>query len=69
MRGGIRFKATGSDASLPLLAQFLRSDSGRITTFLKTHLGGLLHQEGNRWVVDPSANQGMVVSPDFPPGD
>jgi type VI secretion system protein ImpL len=63
--GRYPFKATGSDASLPLLAQFLRSDSGRITTFLKTNLGGILHQEGNRWVVDPSASQGMVVSPDF----
>ncbi|MCW5004382.1 type VI secretion protein VasK [Enterobacter roggenkampii] len=63
--GRYPFKATGSDASLPLLAQFLRSDSGRITTFLKTNLGGILHQEANRWVVDPSASQGMVVSPDF----
>ncbi|MBG0632967.1 type VI secretion system contractile sheath large subunit [Enterobacter ludwigii] len=63
--GRYPFKATGSDASLPLLAQFLRSDSGRITTFLKTNLGGILHQEGNRWVVDLSASQGMVVSPDF----
>lgn len=63
--GRYPFKATGSDASLPLLSQFLRSDSGRITTFLKTNLGGILHQEGNRWVVDPSASQGMVVSPDF----
>lgn len=63
--GRYPFKATGSDASLPLLAQFLRSDSGRITTFLKTNLGGILHQEGNHWVVDPSASQGMVVNPDF----
>ncbi len=63
--GRYPFKATGSDASLPLLAQFLRSDSGRITSFLKTNLGGILHQEGNRWVVDPSASQGMEVSPDF----
>lgn len=63
--GRYPFKATGSDASLPLLAQFLRSDSGRITTFLKTNLGGILHQEGNRWVIDPSASQGMVISPDF----
>ncbi|WP_433647248.1 ImcF-related family protein [Kosakonia pseudosacchari] len=63
--GRYPFKATGSDASLPLMAQFLRSDSGRITTFLKTNLSGILHQEGNRWVVDPSASQGMVVSPDF----
>lgn len=63
--GRYPFKATGSDASLPLLAQFLRSGSGRITTFLKTNLGGILHQEGNRWVIDPSASQGMVISPDF----
>ncbi|MGK3141396.1 ImcF-related family protein [Pantoea sp. C2G6] len=63
--GRYPFKATGSDASLPLLAQFLRSDSGRIATFLKANLSGILHQEGNRWVVDPSASQGMVVSPDF----
>lgn len=63
--GRYPFKATGSDASLPLLAQFLRSDSGRINTFLKTNLGGILHQEGNRWVVDPAASQGMVVNPEF----
>lgn len=63
--GRYPFKATGSDASLPLLAQFVRGDSGRITTFLKTNLGGILHQEGNRWVVDPSASQGMRVSPAF----
>jgi len=63
--GRYPFKATGSDVSLPLLAQFLRSDSGRISMFLKTNLGGILHQEGNRWVVDPAASQGMVVNPDF----
>lgn len=63
--GRYPFNTTGSDASLPLLAQFLRSDSGRITTFLKTNLGGILHQEGNRWVVDPAASQGMEVNPVF----
>ncbi|MTH48639.1 ImcF-related family protein [Intestinirhabdus alba] len=63
--GRYPFKATGSDASLPLLAQFVRSDSGRIATFLKTHLGGILHLEGNRWVVNPSASQGMTVNPAF----
>lgn len=63
--GRYPFKATGNDASLPLLAQFLRSDSGRITTFLKANLGGILHQEGNRWVVDPAASQGMTVNPAF----
>ncbi|HII4325771.1 TPA: ImcF-related family protein [Enterobacter cloacae] len=63
--GRYPFKATGSDASLPLLAQFLRSDSGRIATFIKTNLGGMLHQEGNHWVVDPAASQGMSISPAF----
>lgn len=63
--GRYPFNATGSDASLPLLAQFLRSDSGRITAFIKTNLGGMLHQEGSRWVVDPAASQGMSISPAF----
>jgi type VI secretion system protein ImpL len=63
--GRYPFKATGSDASLPLLAQFLRADSGRIDTFLKANLSGILHQEGNRWVVDAAASQGMTVSPLF----
>ena len=63
--GRYPFRASGSDASLALLAQFLRSDSGRITTFLKNSLGGILHQEGNRWVVDPAASQGMTVDPEF----
>lgn len=63
--GRYPFKATGSDASLPLLAQFLRGDSGRIATFLKTNLGGIVHQEGSHWVVDPAASQGMTVNPAF----
>lgn len=63
--GRYPFKATGSDASLPLLAQFLRSDSGRIAAFIKINLGGMLHQEGSHWVADPAASQGMSISPAF----
>jgi len=63
--GRYPFNASGSDAPLPLLAQFLHSDSGRITRFLKTNLGGILRQEGNHWIVDPAASQGMVISPQF----
>lgn len=63
--GRYPFKATGSDASLPVLAQFLRADSGRISVFLKNNLGGILRQEGNRWVMDPSASQGIRVDPAF----
>ena len=63
--GRYPFRATGSDASLPLLAQFLRGDSGRIAVFLNTHLGGILHREGSHWIVDPTASQGMIVNPAF----
>ncbi|MGV3345348.1 ImcF-related family protein [Enterobacteriaceae bacterium LUAb1] len=63
--GRYPFRATGSDASLPLLAQFLRSDSGRIATFINTHLGGMLHQEGSHWVADTAAGQGMRISPEL----
>jgi type VI secretion system protein ImpL len=63
--GRYPFLATGSDASLPLLASYLRNDSGRIAMFLKTRLGGVLHQEGNHWVVDPIASQGLNVDPAF----
>lgn len=63
--GRYPFKATGSDASLPLLARFLRGDAGRITTFLKANLGGILHQEGNHWVANTAASQGMTVNPQF----
>ncbi|RLR68530.1 type VI secretion protein VasK, partial [Pseudomonas aeruginosa] len=63
--GRYPFNATGSDASLPLLAQFLRSDSGRIDQFIKTNLGGIVHKEGNRWIVDPSMSQGLTINPEF----
>ena len=63
--GRYPFKATGSDASLPLLARFLRGDAGRITTFLHANLSGILHQEGNHWVVNAAASQGMTVNPQF----
>ncbi|MCW2457607.1 UNVERIFIED_ORG: type VI secretion system protein ImpL [Rahnella aquatilis] len=63
--GRYPFSATGSDASLPMLAQFLRADTGRISTFLNTNLGGMLRLEGNRWVVDPAASQGMRINPAF----
>lgn len=63
--GRYPFSATGSDASLPLLASYLRNDSGLIATFLKTRLGGILQQEGNRWAIDPLTTQGLKVNPAF----
>ncbi|ENA9698531.1 type VI secretion protein VasK, partial [Salmonella enterica subsp. enterica] len=63
--GRYPFKDSGSDASLPLLSQFVRSDTGRITAFLKDNLGGIIHQEGNRWVSDSAASLGLTVDPAF----
>lgn len=63
--GRYPFSATGGDASLPLLASYLRNDSGLIALFLKTRLGGIVHQEGNRWVIDPLTTQGLKVNPAF----
>lgn len=41
-----------SEASLPLLSQYLRNDTGRVTQFVKENLGGVLRKEGRRWVPD-----------------
>ncbi|MDR3104220.1 MAG: type VI secretion protein VasK [Yokenella regensburgei] len=58
--------ATGkSDVSLPMLAEFIRHDSGRIDRFLTTRLGGVLHKEGSNWVVDATNSQGLTFSPAF----
>ncbi|WP_434651430.1 hypothetical protein ACMYSM_07025 [Raoultella planticola] len=54
-----------SDASLPLLAQYLRNDIGRITQFVKENLNGVLRKEGRRWVPDAIAAQGLHLNPAF----
>jgi type VI secretion system protein ImpL len=54
-----------SDASLPLLAQYLRNDTGRITQFVKQNLNGVLRKEGRRWVPDAIAAQGLHFNPAF----
>lgn len=54
-----------SDASLPLLAQYLRNDTGRITQFVKSNLHGVLRKEGRHWVPDPIAAQGLYFNPEF----
>ena len=59
------FAATGSDASLPMLGQMIRADSGRIEQFLQHQLSGVLRKEGNRWVVDPLHSQGLRFNPQF----
>lgn len=54
-----------SEASLPLLSQYLRNDTGRITQFVKTSLNGVLRKEGRRWVPDAIASQGLHFNPGF----
>ncbi|WP_252152200.1 ImcF-related family protein [Enterobacter sp. SGAir0187] len=59
------FAASKSDASLPMLAEFIRKDSGRIDRFLTTELSGVLHKEGSQWVPDKVNSQGLSFNPAF----
>lgn len=59
------FAATTSDASLPMLGQMIRADSGRIEQFLQQQLSGVLRKEGSRWVADPRHSQGLRFNPRF----
>ena len=63
--GRYPFVATTSDASLPMLGQMIRADSGRIEQFLQQQLGGVLRKEGQRWVADPRHSQGLRINPQF----
>ncbi|QXF33939.1 type VI secretion protein VasK [Photorhabdus luminescens] len=63
--GRYPFARGESEISLPMLGQFIRSDSGRIEQFLTRQLGGIVHKAGNQWVVDEVSGQGVQVNPDF----
>jgi type VI secretion system protein ImpL len=63
--GRYPFGATASDASLPMLGQMIRADSGRLEQFLQRELGGLLRKEGSRWVADTQHSQGLRFNPQF----
>lgn len=63
--GRYPFSNASSDASLPLLAKYLNTDSGRIAQFLQTQLKGVLHREGSRWVPDSINSQGLTFNPAF----
>lgn len=63
--GRYPFANTASDASLPMLGQMIRADSGRIEQFLQRQLNGVLRKEGGRWVVDPQHSQGLRINPQF----
>ncbi|VEA66586.1 Uncharacterized protein conserved in bacteria [Serratia plymuthica] len=63
--GRFPFAASKSDASLPMLAEFIRKDTGRIDRFLTAELSGVLHKEGSRWVPNPTNSQGLTFNPAF----
>lgn len=63
--GRFPFAASKSDASLPMLAEFVRKDSGRIERFLTTELNGVLHKEGSQWGPDKVNSQGLNFNPAF----
>lgn len=54
-----------SDIPLPVLAEFIRRDSGKIDQFLHENLAGLMHREGRRWEVDEMNTQGLIINPEF----
>ncbi|QXX83253.1 type VI secretion protein VasK [Providencia sp. R33] len=63
--GRYPLKNTQSEISLPLMAQYLRPDNGRIQRFLETRLKGVLRKEGNRWVPNNTTAQGLRFNPEF----
>jgi type VI secretion system protein ImpL len=63
--GRYPLKNTSSEVSLPLMARYLNSDSGRIARFLQTRLNGVLHKEGSHWVPDSINAQGLTFNPAF----
>lgn len=63
--GRYPFTAADSDVSLPMLAEFIRRDRGRIERFLSRELSGVLHKQGNEWVPDSAQRQGLKFNPAF----
>lgn len=63
--GRYPFAAGKNDVSLPMLAAFIRRDSGRVDQFLAGQLGGVLNREGNRWAADSAHSQGLTFNPAF----
>jgi type VI secretion system protein ImpL len=62
--GRFPFAASKSDASLPMLAEFIRKDSGRMNAF-DDELNAVLHKEGSQWVPDKVNSQGLNFNPAF----
>ncbi|MFV0575028.1 MAG: ImcF-related family protein [Vibrio sp.] len=63
--GRFPFANSKSEVSMPMLAEFIRKDTGRIEQFLTTELNGVLHKEGNKWVPDSAQQQGLTFNPAF----
>ena len=63
--GRYPFAVSNSDASLPMLAEFIRKDSGHIDSFLTRELSGVLHKEGTQWVPNKVNSQGLTFNPAF----
>lgn len=63
--GRYPFAASTSDASLPMLGQMIRADSGHLDRFLTRQLGGVLRKDGNRWVPESAQGQGLRLDPAF----
>lgn len=63
--GRYPFKNVSSDASLPLLAKYLNTDTGRIARFLQNNLSGVLRRKaiaGYRIPLIPGADIQPCIS-------
>ncbi|SAL44697.1 ImcF domain-containing protein [Caballeronia udeis] len=64
--GRYPFADSDSDASLPEMARFLRVDSGVLSQFISTQLGGIIERQGDQWVVMQAAGGNTLrVDPEF----
>lgn len=63
--GRYPFAAGKSEASMAMLAEFIRRDAGRIPRFLNSELGGVLRREGSHWVPDTVNARGLNFDPAF----
>jgi type VI secretion system protein ImpL len=64
--GRYPFADSDSDASLPEMARFLRVDSGVLSQFVSTQLGGIIERQGDQWVVMQATGRNTLrVDPEF----
>jgi type VI secretion system protein ImpL len=63
--GRYPFFDTDADASFAELSRYVRPDTGLITQFLATQLGGVLNRQGDQWMPNGLAPSTLPLDPAF----